>query len=496
MEPKHKLLYDTTAHIDEKLIDDVINNGFKDRNTKSNTIAKKQAYEKRVVVIIASILAFIMIFGTVFVSLNMGTTPILYYLSSENITSILETKVTINPFIGEYGNYSGAKFMSIADTTKTAMSVYKNKEYNVALKSYSQKSVWLSDMFDNLSEKLLNGNDNAVISPVNVYFALSLLAECTSGQSQKQILDFIGVSNIEELREQTKLIWLYNSKDDKFGKSMISNSIWLSGDMPVNESCVDILNNNYYASAFAGDFSSVEYKNALKQWLSDQTNNLLDDCINELEIPDDISLVLASTLYYKARWNLEYVQTENGFFKGIKGNQNCIFNKKTLNSTIYETEDYCAFFDNLSDGNKICFFLPNDGLSVSDILKNDLISFVNENKEETPYNVTVKMPDFDVSFNNSIVETLKEFGIKDCMDKEKADFSSLTNDNLHLDDIIHASRFKADKTGVEGASYTISTVFGGTTLDCEKYTFALDRPFIFIVVNNGIPLFIGTVTNI
>ena len=404
-----------------------------------------------------------------------------------------EPDTTVEPFAGQTGNYSGAKFISLADTSKNSGTVYGASQYE-AMQDYRENAKKLSGFFDALTGKLLDGESSGVVSPVNVYMALSLLAECTNGESRKQILDVIGASSIEELREQSKLLWLFNSRDNECGRSLLGNSVWLSSDLPVKENCVDILKNDHFASTFTGDFRDENYKNALRQWLSDQTNGLLDDSIKELEIPDATVAALASTLYYKAKWFRGYYQTENGVFKGAGGDTECVFNKKTVSNTyIYKGSGFTAFRDGLSDGNTIWFFLPDDGRTVSDVIKTDLFSYANGKC----YDVTVRMPDFDVNFNSSIKETMKDLGITDCMTPGKADFSSLSDDDLYVSSATHAARFKADKEGVEGAAYTvIMDEATGMPEDLPDYDFTLDRPFVFMVENAGVPLFIGCVNDV
>ena len=405
-------------------------------------------------------------------------------------------ETTSEPFSGKKGNYSGAKYMSVADTSVKAADVYKDTAYGENFNKYRQDAAILDGFFDKLTQKLLDGEESGVVSPVNIYMALSLLAECTDGDTRKEILDAVGLQSIEQLREQSKRIWLYNSRDNEYGKSIMGNSVWMSSNYPAKKACADYLNNDHYASVFCGDFKDNNYILAFKQWLSDQTNGLLDDCIKQLEIDPGTSAVLASTLYYKARWFDSYYDKSTGVFNGKSGVKNCEYNVKKVTSDIYTGEGFTVFRDELSDGNSVWFFLPDENKTVSDILKTDLVSYINSNKESKIYRVTVSMPDFDVMYNNSIIDKLMELGIVKCTTGD-ADFSPLLDGDHYLSQVIHAARFKADKEGVEGAAYTVMM------LDCaidiselQNYDFTLDRPFVFVTENGGIPLFVGTVNEV
>lgn len=490
MDDKNKYLYDATAHITETLIDNIIGGTQKDPAVSERR--RKDAFINRRS-LIAAVLALTLVVTALAVTFSIKKAAVTdpHTTSSDPHT----TRPNVEPFKGTAGDYSGALYMCLADVSFTASNVY-GREYRKVQKTYRQNAAELGAFFDKLTQKLLEGRESAVVSPVNIYMALSMLAECTSGTSRKQILDIIGVSSIEELREQSKIIWLYNSRDDEFGKSLLGNSVWLSSDMPVKENCVEILKNDHYASTFTGNFASDEYKKALKQWLSDQTCGLLDGFINALDISDDTRAVLASTLYYKVKWAIQYRETEEGVFKGTDGRTDCVFNKKSFTSVIYYGDGFTAFHDTLSDGNSMWFFLPDYGKSTEDVIKSDLISFIGSEKTGKTYDVTVRMPDFDVDFNESIIDILYALGVTDCTISSKADFSELTDDDIFVNQIIHAARFKADKEGVEGAAFTGIRIANGYAVDHKDYDFTLDKPFVFMVVNNGVPLFTGTVSNI
>ena len=304
MDDKNKYLYDATAHITETLIDNIIGGTQKDPAVSERR--RKGAFINRRS-LIAAVLALTLVVTALAVTFSIKKAAVTdpHTTSSDPHT----TRPNVEPFKGTAGDYSGALYMCLADVSFTASNVY-GREYRKVQKTYRQNAAELGAFFDKLTQKLLEGRESAVVSPVNIYMALSMLAECTSGTSRKQILDIIGVSSIEELREQSKIIWLYNSRDDEFGKSLLGNSVWLSSDMPVKENCVEILKNDHYASTFTGNFASDEYKKALKQWLSDQTCGLLDGFINALDISDDTRAVLPSTLYYKGKWAIQYRETE------------------------------------------------------------------------------------------------------------------------------------------------------------------------------------------
>ena len=388
------------------------------------------------------------------------------------------------------GNYSGAKYSYVADLSAAPVNCdHKGDLWT----EYRGKGKELSGFYDNIYKLLLDGEKNGVISPINIYTGLCLLAECTAGQSRAEILKALGADSIEELRDNSKLLWQYNNVNDELGVTTQANSIWLADSLPIKQSCADILNNEHYASAFSGSFSDENYVNSFKQWLSDQTGGLLDKSISDINVISDITYaILSSTIYYKSRWSDEFKETEYGKFDG----KTCVYNKKTQLGYIYKGSGFTAYCEPLSDGNKMWFFLPDDGVTVSDVLSKGLISYINGAKEEKFCTVTFRMPDFDVSYDSAINGALGKLGINDCRTKE-GDFSPLSDNNeLYLGEVRHAVRIKVDKQGVEGAALMVEYLCYSPETPPPAYDFTLDRPFVFAVENNGTPLFVGCVNEL
>lgn len=148
--------------------------------------------------------------------------------------------------------------------------------------------------------------ENLVYSPVNVYMALSLLAESTDGKTRQEIIELLGADSIDEIRTLSNKLWLSNYADDGITTNILANSVWLSDKVEYNKATLDTLANKYYASSFSGEMGSSDYNKAIQSWLNEQTGGLLKDQANEIEFNTETVLGLASTVYFKARWNNEF----------------------------------------------------------------------------------------------------------------------------------------------------------------------------------------------
>ena len=91
---------------------------------------------------------------------------------------------------------------------------------------------------------------------------------------------------------------------------------------------------------------------------------------------------------------------------------------------------------------------------------------------------------------------LQEMGVTDVFNEGAANFSEITGDvPIFLTAANQSVRVQIDEEGVKAAAYI---EFPGATSPeppKEIIDFILDRPFIFAITTDSIPLFMGTVNN-
>ena len=354
------------------------------------------------------------------------------------------------------------------------------------------------------TKNFFKGNkDNLVYSPLNVYLALSMLAETTGSNTRKQILDLLGTDSVETLRNNANKLWLSNYMDDGVTTNILANSVWLSEDMEYNKSTLDILADKYYASSFKGKMGSSGYNRALQEWLNDQTGGLLKDEASEMEFSEETLLGLASTVYFKARWDSEFneIATESDTFYGKDGTQSVDFMHQKSSNDYYYDDNYSAVAKSFTNpSGKMWLILPNEGITPEKLIQNgdiDPILTGGKPKHVKQYAlINLSMPKFDVSSSLDLRSNLKQLGVTDVFDDSKADFSPTFNSPAYLSMIQHSARVTVDEEGCTAAAFTVMTA-DGTAAPMDEVEFNLNRPFIFVITaDDRTPLFVGIVNNI
>lgn len=361
------------------------------------------------------------------------------------------------------------------------------------------------------------GAENRIYSPLNVYMALSMLAETAGENSRAQILNLLQVDSIESLRERANALWRDNYRDDGTVTAILGNSLWLRDDFTYSQEVLDALAKTYYASSFSGEMGTEGYNQALRDWLNEQTRGLLAEQAQGLEMPADTALALASTLYFKAAWGSEFnpENTETDTFHALSGDVDAEFMRKTMEGAYYWGERFAAVELRFQEGGSMWLILPDEGYAVDELLESgEAMDFLLADKhgyydektqqyvetwpDQKTLKVNLSLPKFDVSSDLDLIEGLKELGVTDVFDWTVSNFDPLeasTNDPLYISQARHAARVKVDEEGCEAAAYTVMiTTVGAAMPPDEEVDFTLDRPFLFAVTgDSGLPLFTGVV---
>lgn len=475
---KSDKLIDAIGLIDEKLIE---------RSQKSSQKSQKRERIKRFIkwtVPVAAVLALTIGVGSLF-----GNTPI-----ELNAYAIAEAK------------YPETVKYPADDTTESGFAEFQkwNKEFNERIETYFNSDEKIEGFLERTIQEFLSAEDNTVYSPINVYLALSMLAETADGNTREQILTLLEAEDIKALRKQANTIWNASYRDDGLQKSILGSSLWLNEDITFKKSTLDILANNYYASSFKGEMGSSNYNKALKEWINEQTGGLLKESVENVEMPAETLMAIVTTIYFNASWKNEFKATNNDtkVFKGVSGHILTEFmNKEGFIDNYYWGEAFSATHQDLEQGGRMWFILPDENVSIENLLNNnealEFIADPNDWKNKKTMKVNLSVPKFDVSSNISLIDGLKALGITDCFDSSLADFSNLSDNDSYISAIEHAARVKIDEEGVEAAAYTVILDAGSAMPSGDEIDFILDRPFIFVITSDtGLPLFVGNVNNL
>ncbi len=162
--------------------------------------------------------------------------------------------------------------------------------------------------------------------------------------------------------------------------------------------------------------------------------------------------------------------------------------------------DVEALSINYEEGLSMLVVLPATGrfTEVEAGLSADFLARIQAGSESTL--VDLELPRFEMRFETSLEDVLRELGLQTAFDVATSDFSGITPhpDGLVLSEAIHQAWLKVDEHGTEAAAATALLMALGAALKEDKpapIPFVVDRPFYFFIQEalTGAVLFMGRV---
>ena len=374
-----------------------------------------------------------------------------------------------------------------------------------ALRSNTNYSAGLSEYLRTALPCFLSGagTENRVVSPLNIYAALAMVAETADGQTRDELLHLLNAPDMETLRERTKTLWKANYLDDGINTELLAASIWLQNGWSYNQETLKRLAENYFGSVFSGQMGSEDYNEAMRTWINEQTKNLRANQTGGVGASAEAVMALITTTCFQAEWMCEFEKTETGTFHGARGDVSCEFMQGLEYGVKVRAGDGFLAGEKWMKNNigSVYFVLPEEGISPEELMtREDFLNFLSDpdDKEKAEYKeawLYLTAPKFDISSQLSLQEKLEELGVREVFDADKANFSQLSpeSEGLFLSEVQHGARLSIDEKGITGAAFSYSE---WASPYAEEIHMTLDRPFIFVVKNaENLPIFVGIVNN-
>lgn len=357
----------------------------------------------------------------------------------------------------------------------------------------------LADFYTQGSATFLTGEENSIWSPVNAFMGLAMVAELAEGESRQQILDLFGLKGMNTLRTYATNIWETCYRD---GNEILTlaNSLWLSKDLTYNQAAMDDLAYYYYASVYKGKMGGEKLNNAIGAWLDRNTGGLLNEYTENINLSAETVFALYSTIYLRGTWYSEFNKSDNtqDVFHGYNGDSTVTYMNKTRSAmSYYWADNFSAVSMGLKNGTTMWFILPDEGYTTTDILSDgEYMQLLSGNWENSgQYFVNLSLPKFDVSYSGDLKKGLMEMGVTDVFEVDTADFYAISDAQAYLSSVKQSVRVIVDEEGVKAATYIEIPGAMEAAPPEEEVDFVVDRPFLFAISSNSVPLFVGCVTN-
>ena len=375
-------------------------------------------------------------------------------------------------------------------------------EYAIVETSYPARTQKTEERVD--TEELVRfssepAGENAVYAPVSLYLSLGMLTELTEGRTKEQVTELLGVSDSETLRQWTQSLWRQLYRDEKDSALWLGTAAFLNEAMTFHKEPLEVLAEDYYASSYGLPMGTSGADKAIAAWLDRQTNDLLTDDTGAIRTEKRDLLRLYNTIYYKAAWQAEFFggATAEDIFTAADGTeQRADFMHISIEGEdVARGEGYRRASLYLKDGGRMTFYLPDEGVTVEELLQRENLLGELLAVDEWVVRVNWSVPKFDLHDSLKLNDALQALGVTDAFDKNKADFAPLTEQPAYVESVNQAARVKIDEEGVEAAAYTEvdTNAAAAPPQEMPEEEMNLNRPFLFVIWKDGAPLFVGAV---
>jgi len=344
-------------------------------------------------------------------------------------------------------------------------------------------------------------NENVMISPLSISYALSMTVNGANGETRNDMLEALRLKGIsvDAINSSYKNLTSALLSVDKRVLMSIANSVWIEDDFPVKKSFTGILTDFYNAEANTFDINDASAPDKINTWIEENTNGLIKKMIDKLN--DNTVMLLINAIYFKGKWKSQFEESKTipmPFYKSGGNQINVPMMKQKTDFNVYVGNGFTLAEFPYGQGNFVMdVVLPDDpeGLSTAVASLNDesFTAWLNQmNERETD----VSFPRFKYGFKKKLKDVLTDMGMGIAF-TDAADLSNITEKyDLLINDVTHQTFIETNEEGTEAAAATIVDI-GLTSMPPAALVFKMDHPFIYIIresTTNSI-IFMGRVVD-
>ncbi len=219
-------------------------------------------------------------------------------------------------------------------------------------------------------------------------------------------------------------------------------------------------------------------------------------------IDPDARMYLINALAFHAEWKTVYESSDiyDQVFTNSNGVEKKVSMMHSLETNYLEGEQETGFIKPYAEGYSFAALLPDENISIEDYISSldaDRLSEILNTVRICPEEVYATMPKFKGDFDVILNQILSHMGMPDAF-TGNADFTGIADNDLYIENIIHKTYIEVDEQGTKAAAVTAVELNNEAVVTAEPKFVTLDRPFIYMIIdnNNKLPIFIGTVKDL
>jgi len=356
--------------------------------------------------------------------------------------------------------------------------------------------------------RLKQAEGNLFFSPLNISTALAMTYAGARGNTERQMAKALRFALSQEgLHSAFGSIKTRLDTLRRAGRVQLSiaNSLWLQAGYSLLEPFLSFTRKHYDGTVALMDCHRAPEAARLRinSWVEERTERRIKDVIRPGLLNPLVRLVLVSAIYFKGDWASPFEKwlTEHAPFWISPEVSLPVPMMARTGSYKYAEEDGLQILELPYAGGDLSMvvLLPKQisGLAETEnALIAERLDHRLQHLEEKK--IRVFLPRFRIGYEFWLNDALKEMGMIDAFDMDKANFSGMDgNENyLYIAAVLHKAFVDVNEEGTEATAGT-AVIMKGRAMLPPTPVFRADHPFVFVVRDNSTAsvLFIGRVVN-
>lgn len=356
---------------------------------------------------------------------------------------------------------------------------------------------------------------NNILSPISIIYALGILNNGATGETQQQINKVLGFADTgaEGINAFCRKMLSRAARLDPDTKLNIANNIYFnsSNGLTLNPVFLQLAKEDYEAEPDIRDFHDGLTMDVINQWCSDHTEKMIEKVLDEDSFNPSIVSYLLNAIYFKGNWVTKFEEentVEEPFGEPVDFGQ--YGDLRPIVPMMHQTGSYLYWENDLCQavmlpyGNEsfvINILLPREGKRIYDVLETLTSSSWTEQyvwRGESAI-VDLKLPRFEADTDLNLKGIMSRLGMPKAFTLA-AEFPNFCDTETYIDLMKQVAKIKVNESGAEAAAVTIIGMdkSAGPEPESRYVTFHATRPFLYVIRDqtSGAILFIGQYTGI
>jgi serpin B len=338
--------------------------------------------------------------------------------------------------------------------------------------------------------------DNVFISPVSAQLALAMAAEGARGDTQRAMLDALGLHQLtaDQVARQARLL-IDRLTAGGCATVEIANSVWARPWLSLDAGYVRTVKSQFHGQtgALNGDSPS-----AINDWAARATHGKITSILER--IPPEVLLYVVNATYFHGNWQTAFdphSTREAPLHRAAGGDVHVLLMDHSGQFRYGEGPGYQAVALPYRGGStRMLVVLPATSLSAAGFapyLDPARLQQVGGTLQADRTG-DLRLPRFAIDSRSSLAGPLAALGMAPALEAA-ADFSGLVpdcRDQCHISEVTQKAYIKVDENGTTAAAATEGAV---ATALRTKFHMVVDRPFLAAIqdTRTGALLFVGVI---